>query len=735
MRFVLLCSLAVLITGSAARPVDGQRRQERARADSLVAIALESAQSGDTTGALVLLDSARKADERFAPAHYHRGLLLSRTSDMGFGDLLKRQLAVNALSRAIELDGENPWALLELGRLRLKMPFMRIAAEQLFERALKVARQMSDPGALGAIHFEIGQIYDRRFRAVHNRHAFIGDVTTFDTYEAQYDRTYVENFLAMSARPIDDAGELDHVKAESSYRAALAAEPGNEGALAALAILLYEKQRFEEMADIARTGSVAAPGAARVHFALGLALLRMGEREPASATLEQAYQLLTERERGQIASIAPILKQADARAFEAMPADERAARERAYWDLADPLLLTTVNEARLAFLGRVAYADLMFSTPDLGIRGALTDRGTIVLRYGEPPIAATFAPDVAMTDMGESLAKVTTVWLYPESKLRFVFIGPPAFSTAWFAADFRDYTVQRRAEQPVRFDNLPGGLTVDSVPFQIARFRGTRPLTSRVEVYADFPTHTLATDAGLDRVPVETALLILDGSRRRVVDDRDTVVVRTGAGRPRPMGYEREFQPGEYGFRLEALEAQANRGARALGVLSIFSFPTERFSMSDILLGRNVRSLTPVPRSRDDIAIEVLADLTLDPGEPVGLYWESYGATPSSEGMYRLQVDVALTVVELSRANTFQARFFGGMADALRLSAEGKDEVAVRYSVSAPVLPSGDDRLSHQLSIDISSAPPAEYRLDITMTDLESGRVDKSTRTLYIRRP
>ncbi len=735
MRPAVLCSLLLALGTLDAASLDAQRRQERARADSLVSIALESAQSGDTTAALALLDSARKADERFAPAHYHRGLLLARTSEMGFGDLIKRQLAVNALSRAIELDGENPWALLELGRLRLKMPFMRIAAEQLFERALKVASQMDDPKALATIHFEIGQIYDRRFRSQLNRYGFIGDVSSFDTYEAQYDRTYVENFLAMSARPIENSGEIDFVKAETSYRDALAAEPGNEGALAALAILLYEKQRFEEMADIARLGSAAAPGAARVRFALGLAELRIGDRERAATTLEQAYQLLTERERSQIASIAPILKQADARAFEALPLDARLARERAYWDLADPLLLTGVNEARLAFLGRVAYADLMFSTPDLGIRGALTDRGTIVLRYGEPPIAATFAPDIAVTDMGESLAKVTTVWLYPESKLRFVFIGPPAFSTAWFAADFRDYTVQRRSEQPVRFDALPGGLTVDTVPFQLARFRGSRPLTSRVEVYADYPTHTLATGAELDRVPVETALLILDGARRRVVDARDTVIVRTGATKPRPTGYEREFQPGEYGFRLEALESQANRGARALGVLSVFSYPSERFSMSDVLLGRNVRALTSTPRSRDDVAIEVLADVTLDPGEPVGLYWESYGATPSADGTYRLQVEVSLTIVELNRANTFQAKFFGGMADALRVSAEGKDAVSVRYPVSAPVLRGGDDRLAHQLSVDLSSAPPAEYRLEITMTDLESGRVDKTTRTMYIRRP
>lgn len=731
LRPVLLVLLVGLVLPSV---MDGQRRKERARADSLVTLALASVEVGDTTGALALLDSARKADDYYAPAHFHRGILLSRTSEMGFGDLIQRQLAVNALARAVELDGDNPWALLELGRLRLKMPFMRIAAEQLFEKALKVAQRMDDPSALATIHFEIGQIYDRRWRAQHQRYQYTGDAKVFDPYEAMYDPTYAENFLQLSARPIEDMGELDFGKAEAQYRSALRAEPGNEGAVAALAVLLYEKQRFEEMVDVARRGSVAAPGSARIRFALGLAQLRAGDRDRSALTMEEAYALLTERERQQIASIAPILKVADARQFETLPTDAREARERSYWELADPLLLTDANEARLAFLARVAWADLMFSTPDLGIRGALTDRGTIALRYGEPPVVATFAPDVALTDHGESMAKITTLWMYPKAKLRFVFIGPPAFSTAWFASDFRQYAVDRRAEAPVRFDDLPGGLTVDTIPIQMARFRGTRPLSTRVEIYADYPTERLTADAELDRVPVERAFLILDGSRRRVVDQRDTVILRPDAGRQRPVGYEREFQPGEYGFRLEALEPQTNHGARALGVLSVFSFPSERFSLSDVLIGRNVRALTPVPRSRDDIALEVVADVTMDPGERIGLYWESYGAKPSREGLYRLEAEVTFTVVSLDRSGSLRARFFGGMADALRLSAEGKDAVSVKYPVSAPAI-GGDDRLAHQLSIDLTDAPPGEYRLEVRMRDLESGRIDLTERRLFIRRP
>ncbi len=530
-------------------------------------------------------------------------------------------------------------------------------------------------------------------------------------------------------------GELDFGKAERSYRSALAADPAHEEAAAALAILFYERQRFDEMAEIAQRAGTALPGSARVRFAHGLALLQLGNRTGASDVLEAAYGLLTDREQQTVASIAPLMRPADARQYETLGTDAREARERAYWELADPLLLTSVNEARLAFLGRVAYADLMFSTPDLGIRGALTDRGKIVLQYGEPPIVATFAPDVAWSDNAESQAKVTTVWYYPKSELRFVFVGPPAFSTAWFAGDFRDYATQLRYEQPVRYDELPGGLTVDTIPVQYARFRGARPLTTYVEVHAGIPTGVLAASADLDRVPVETALLILDGARRRVVDERDTIVVRHGGASTTRKSYEREFVPGEYGFRVEALESQANKGARALGTLSILSFPSESFSVSDVLLASSIDPRTLDPRGRNDVIVEALADMTLDPGQPLGLYWESYGARADTAGMYRLQIEISLTILELNRAPTLQARLFGGIADAMRVSAEGSSAVKLQFPRSVPVPANGDDRVVHHLMLQLEGAPPAEYRLELTMTDLTTGQTSRTTRNLNIRRP
>lgn len=708
----------------------------RARAEGFVTSALAAARAGDTAQALKILDQARKADEKYAPAHFHKGVLLARTSTMGFGDLLRRNSAVGSLNRALELDPDNAWAFLELGRLRLKMPFLRIMAEGLFRKALGAAERKGDVEAVAEVNFEIGQIYDRRFRSVAHRHLIVGTATILNPGEAQYAKRYVENFLSQSAVPLPDIGEADAARAEGYYRAVIAANPGHEGAVAALGVLLYESKRYAEMAKIAHTASIASPGSPRVKLAEGLALLRMGQNAKASEALEKAVSLLTDEDKKTITSIAPLMKPSDANRFETLDGAARGNFEKAWWDLSDPMLLTSINEMRLTFLGRVAYADLYFSTPDLLVRGALTDRGKIILRYGEPPTIATFSPDVALNDDAGALAQVTTLWWYPESELKFVFVGPPAMNGARFAGDFNQYSEELRMVNPASFAHLAGSLTTDTVPLQIARFRGDQMLNTRVEMYASIPSSKLAAGSGLVDAPIETAFMIMDGGRRRVVDQRDTAIVAGDTtAPPRVRSWGRQFRPGEYAYRLEALEHQAMRGARATGSFSISSFPTGVFSASDILIGTNMSDPPAEPKRRDDISISVSPENSIVAGQTLALYWESYGAKPSAEGTVRLNIEIRLNVLDIERPPVFHTKLLGGIADRLGVSAKGDDAAKVSYTRVSPAPASSDDRLLHALNIQIDQAPAAEYLLELTMTDLESGQVTKVSRKLRMRLP
>ena len=723
---------AVLLAANTSSAQNTQRK----RADSLVTAALAVARAGDTTEAIKLLDKARKTDDKNATAAYQYGLLLAHTTAMGFGDIITRQRAVSSLNHAIDLDGNNAWAYLELGKLRLKMPFMRLGAETSFQRALDIAKRTGDNNAIAEINFEIGQIYDRRYRTMADRHQIMGNANILNPLEAQYTPQYVEDFLRENAVAVPDAGELDGDKAEGYYRETLRLKPGHEEAAASFAAILYDRKRYREMAAVTREAVNASPNSSRIRLALGLALYRLRDYKAANVELEMAVTLMTDRERNMVASLGPIVRPAELGSYDKMDAESRAAFDNQYWKLRDPLYLTPLNEERLAFLARVSYADLFFTTPpDPVIRGALTNRGEIILRYGEPPVVATFAPDVQNKNDGESIAKVTTLWWYPESGLRFVFVGPPAMSTAIFAGDFASYAKDLAGTVPVHFDHLADDLHIDTIPVQIARFRGTNAANTRVEVHADVPTNKLTDVAGVMQMPIETGFMIFDPARNMLVDVLDTVTVKSGEQNGRIRSWDRQFKPGEYGYSIEALEPQAMRSARARGALTIGAFPAGQFALSDVLVGTALENPDVELRRREDLHMRVVPENALDPGQPLALYWESYGAKPDSNGTVHLQVEVGLTVLSVDRPPQMHVQVLGKLADLLRVSAEGERKVSFTYTRTVAAPPASDDRILHALTVELGGAIPAEYELDIAVTDLETGKTAHTSHALRVRRP
>jgi hypothetical protein len=329
------------------------------------------------------------------------------------------------------------------------------------------------------------------------------------------------------------------------------------------------------------------------------------------------------------------------------------------------------------------------------------------------------------------MAKMTYLWWYPEIKLKFVFVGPPAFSFAQFAGDFDNYANDIREIQPVRYDNLADNLKIDTIPLQIARFRGNNPQNTRVEFHARIPVDKLAAKAGVTSVPIETGLRIADAARAAQVDERDTVRVTAANAQPRTRSFSKQFRPGEYAYRVEALEAQSMLSARGAGVLSIGSFD-ESFAISDILLGTGLKNTSI--RRRDELDMTPLAEMILEPGQQLGLYWEAYGAAKKDNAV-NVQIEIAMTVLDLDRVDVAHVKLFGAIADRLGVSEEGKTLRFTPAPYTAPVLPGADDRIPFVLNMDLTGLPPARYVLEIRLTDLESKKTTHTSRVFHLRRP
>lgn len=725
------CATAVLLLPARL----SAQQSKSAQAESLFRTALEQTRDGDTTAALRTLELANKTDPNFAPAFYQRGLLLGRGTRLGMNDVLRRRVAFQLLNRALDLDNDNPFYLMELGRIRLKTPFLRLDAERLFNRALDAAERRKDPVVLAEIHWELGQIHERRFQTMADRRLITGAAGTFSAEEALASWQYTLNFLSESTQPLLDAGEIDYRQTEDHYRAALAADPRHAGAATGMLALLYEGHRYEEMAQLGAELRATQPTEPRVALALGLALHRLDRDAEAQFVFDTALALLPAEERRDMAGLETILQKEAAAAYGQMSGADRSSTDSLYWDVADPLKITDVNEARMEFLARVAYADLRFTAAEFRTRGWQTDRGIIYIRYGEPPVKVTFAPQTAEIDNSEALGRVTYVWWYPETKMRFVFVGPPAMNYASFASDFRAYAENARFVSPIRFDNLKPLLRVDSVPVQIARFRGDSAGVADVSIFADIPSNAMLREVDVSRTMMETALFLSDARRRPIVTVRDSQSVRGGKGdRITPRAWRRNLKPGEYLYRVEAREQASGRSARGLAAFDVEPFPKGQFALSDVLVAhRIVPKPGAEPRGRSDFLIVPNGSMTFVPRDTVFLYWELYGTSADSTGNGHLKIDLALKVTALDRGRGIDAKILGGIADAVGLSAKGDDRVALHYNRTIAIDPS--DRIPNYLALDLGEAPYGTYTLELTVTDLVSGRSATRGRVLTVPRP
>ena len=693
-----------------------------ARASRLVADALQLARYGDTAAAIARLKEATRLAPNLADAHYRRGMLLARQAGNEVTDMFKRRAAAAELERAIRIERNNPVYYLELGRLRLKAGVGRLDAQRMFDRALTAARQRGDAALVAETEAELGDVYHRRFQAQDHRRLLTGDALQFDPDEAVNNPHYAKDFLTQRTSEIEDAGELDLREAEAHYRSGADAWPGHDQANAGLLGILMDEQRLEEYNEQVRRFVAAAPNNPRAQLFLGLGSWRLGRAADATRAFERALAGLTPGERSRLTDLSVILRRSDAESYQSMTTAQRAEFDRIYWAAGDPLKLTPENEHLLEHLARAAYADLRFSAPELHLRGWDTDRGVIYMRYGPPPVIASFAPqtDRRSPDI-TSVGKVTTVWFYPERNLRFVFYGPPGYNFARFAGEFQAYAEDTRYQLPVKYDNVPVTEAMDSIPVQVAAFRGQQP-TDQTELifFAGLPLARMAEGVDLVEGPIEHGLFITDPLEREVkVERREETVRFRSETQLEQRTFTSALPAGQYRFRIEALQPTTRRAARGADRLEVDDFNRATLMLSDVVMADRVAPRTDLPTGHGDFLLDPNPAMRYAPGGEVHLLWEMYNLAVDSLGTFWYDAELILRVQSIERRG-FAARIVGGMLDAVGTTTEGDDQVSVRYEVREAM--GSRDRVPGWVAVDLEDAPNGTYVMELVITDRLSGQ-------------
>jgi GWxTD domain-containing protein len=392
-------------------------------------------------------------------------------------------------------------------------------------------------------------------------------------------------------------------------------------------------------------------------------------------------------------------------------AGEGEPQGEAFWDAADPLLLTPYNERLLAHYARVAFADLVYAAPRVGLRGWQTRRGQTFIRYGAPRSERILSPS------GSTLTQFA-VWEYDHA--RFVFedlhrsgefrMASARAADAAFGRDPALVAADVVREQPQRYAFEPPGRRAD-VHVRAARFRLPAGGTDLVVAYgldlesaapADEPHAVAGVFAGVGGGRVERRDTLGGRPALAVASPRGTMLVRSAQ---LPVGTD----PQRLSVEVIGLDERLTAVART--ALGAADFDPNALGLSDLLLAFGIEEVWgdapphPAYATRGDLHVLPAPTDAFRRSDPLYLYFEGYNLTPGGDGIARCLIEI----------------------DMVRLDAPGR---ARGVSVRFPAEVEGRDLSTYQI-LDLSDQAPGRYRLTLRLRDEQTG--DERTRQSEIR--
>ena len=281
---------------------------------------------------------------------------------------------IGLLKKALRVDGDRADVCAALGALFMQKntPASRLRADRYIYRAIVLDPENID------YHMAYATLQRKKgFR--YNARRYFEKVLRIDSTQVEaaceVGDYYLQDMLKyVDARRFDGGGSMrsfameDVQKAADYYHYALAHDPYCRRAYYGLGMLSLEGGYKEDLIVIARALLDRWPRDRDGLLFLGLGYYAAEKYEAAGNAFDRAY--------AQMDSIG----QAAMTSIELLGGGDEA--HALFWRKRDPLLLTPVNERKLAHRGRVAYANLRFGLPDEEIAGWETDMGKVWIRYG-----------------------------------------------------------------------------------------------------------------------------------------------------------------------------------------------------------------------------------------------------------------------------------------------------------------------------------------------------------------
>ncbi len=722
----------------------------------IVLIADSIASHGDSVRALAMLDSAIRKSPRDGAIWnrigvYNLNMVGSRRTAKVMKDQkdIRRLLAADSalrLATTYAPDSAQYWIDLMKYSLASGYPSMRLAADGQAAKAMSAAEHRGDSMRVAIAADEHGLSAWRRYEVQGNRAMLPAGqkVDLAQLLDASGTHSKDLDLVAHKIEPPTGTGDFN--AALTDFRRSTMADPSSLRSSRHVFMALADKNRWEEMAAEGMRRAALSPFDYQAWLAIGLANHRLGREKESKIAFDSAFARVDDETAARFDRLSRILRPGSATAngdtrktkdgkkittlgdsanYAAMSAGERRNTDAVYWMLADPLVATPENELRLEFLSRIAYSEFLWTNEDLKLHGADSDRGDLFVRYGPPDRFLTISGSVGDDEARQSPG-ATLVWSY-NNGLMFVFDLPPGFGTARVAFDHRNAVEHMEAAIPVAWTNVPVTKILDSIAVRTVRFRAAAKDSTDVLVTALIPMDSLVRGMkDVDRLPVDVDIRVYDAHAitHGVESVQTSVKLDSTAASARRM-WTRRLGPGTNVVRIEAVQMDTKRAARAVNVVST---PVETgFGMSDLLFGG--------PAQLDASTVKRWSDVDITPtlgayqrGSPVGFLWEMYDLTPQ-DGVAKYQVRISVVPVDKKNAVSFAVKLLSGLGQTLGRDSKNNGALATSYPRSVPVRPVIVDNMT----FDLSQSPVGDYTLTLEITDLVAKKVTSRTSTFSIR--
>ncbi|MXW65038.1 MAG: tetratricopeptide repeat protein [Bacteroidetes bacterium SB0662_bin_6] len=775
-------------------------------------------QEGSYEKAEQVLLNITESDPDRAEAHYLLARLYTETP------LSDPDKAEDALDEAIRIEPENPdYLVAKLLQLRKKP---RTVLQERIREQRRIAlskRILSIDSANAFAHEELGTLFIRDFWRYRNAlmfpsMAFSGnlyrgseamalgdpplalqesplqeDLETDDTFndtEASpqqimpafaadptnvflADRFDVEELEEQGVPVLDLSGRAQHAyeRAVAHLEDALSSDPLRHSVYRQLMKIYALKGEYDTAREMLENMHASFPEDPSTWLYLGLAQAYGGDPQGAASAFETALQYMDNEEKIVFETLSLLLLPTEEELYEEDPVTY-ASR---FWASKDPRYLTPWNERKIEHYARLVYADLLYGSEGLELRGWDTERGHILVRYGPPERDVVIVPgsssgvrDVGLaptsrtdsravptpTDMSFSprtahiggdfdmLSEANTFNIWDYGDFRFVFEDPfrngeyrlysPTASdmSAGVPAWLNDYSIiaeETIARTPELYEYEAPGRRVD-IPFVASAFKGSG---EDADIYVSYGIPI--SEDGIQQETIDVAARIgafLVSERRDILVERRQTIYGLRGDHIRSFdeahlwvgGQVMTAPPGQHEVSMEFETVSGGTIAVQRRAIEVPDFTEDELQVSDLMLAYTIEEADPdnvesATVHRGEFAIISAPWNVFSHRQPIYLFFEIYRLTRTEDGETQYEMEARLTPRNNARGIARVVRNIFGTGGGV--------------SVSVPGSGSLPDETNY-LILDAANQAPGLYTLTLRVRDLVSGKSVERTIDLFL---